>query len=288
MKRPCPLFLFLLLMALGTRTAAAQDPKPYLAVGDSIPFGYNPTVPPGDLAAYLGYPVDVAGVLNLALTNASCPGQTSGGFINVAATDNGCNNEWRKLGLPLFVTYSSLAESQLEYAVTFLREHRGTALVTITIGGDDLLLLEDACTAQFPGNLAAIESCDLAGLGDVLVNYAKNLATIYLAIRFEARYAGPIVAVNYFSSDYVNGVETTAIAELNDVTLGVTALFGGRVADAFSAFEKASAAGGGLPCAPNVGLAFTNAAAPGGCDVHPTPLGQQLIANLVVQALHRD
>lgn len=278
--------LVFVLMCFGIGTAAAQHPKLYLALGDSIPFGYNPTVALGDLPDYHGYPQYVSGLLRLALTNASCPGQTSGSFLNVAAPDNGCN-EWRAFGLPLFVTYSSLAQSQLDYAVSFLRDNPKTSLVTITIGGDDLLLLEHECTAQNT-TPAAIESCVLAGLGDVLLAFAKNLTAIYLAIRIDARYEGPIVAANYFSSDYANAIETTSLSELNEITLGLTTLFGGRVADAFSAFERASTSSSGLPCAPDVGLAFPNPSAPGGCDVHPTLLGQQLIAKLVLQALEGD
>jgi len=285
MKRLSGLVLVLMCLALGT--AAAQDPRPYLALGDSIPFGYNPTVALGDLVDYHGYPQSVSAALNLALSNASCPGQTSASFINVAAPDNGCN-EWRAFPLPLFMTYSSLAQSQLNYAVSFLLQNPGTSLVTLTIGGDDLLRLRNNCTEQFMNDPAMIENCELAGLGDVLVTFAKNLTDIYLAIRFEARYEGRIVAVNYLSSDYANAIETTSLAELNGITLGLTTLFGGRVADAFSAFKEASAASGGLPCAPGVGLAFPNAAAPGGCDVHPTTLGQQLIAHLVVKALRQD
>jgi hypothetical protein len=96
----------------------------------------------------------------------------------------------------------------------------------------------------------------------VLLTFAKNLTAIYLAIRIEARYEGPIVAANYFSSDYANAIETTSLSELNEITQGLTTLFGGRVADAFSAFERASTSSGGLPCAPDVGLAFPNPSAP--------------------------
>lgn len=288
----------LVLILLGIGTAAAQAQHKYLALGDSIPFGYNPLIwtPPGPpappanlLSYYHGYPQYVSGLLNLDLWNASCPGETSSSFL-VGPPDNGCS-EWRS-GLPLlygevplFVSYTSFMETQKEYAVSFLAAHPDTKLVTITIGGDGLLLLEDTCAAKYMDDAADIEKCELAGLGDVLVTFARNLTSIYLAIRFEARYEGPIVAVNYFSSDYANAVETTSLTELNGITLFLTRVFGGRVADAFSAFQKASAASGGLPCAAAVGLAFPNPPGPGGCDVHPTVAGQELIANLVLQAL---
>jgi len=93
------------------------------------------------------------------------------------------------------------------------------------------------------------------------------------------------VAVNYPSSDYADAIETTSLTELNGITQFLTTIFGGRVADAFSAFQKASAVYGGLPCAAAVGLAFPNPLVPGGCDVHPTVEGQELIANLLLQAL---
>ena len=150
----------IVMMLLGIGTAAAQDPAPYLALGDSVPFGYNPLIwtPPGPppppanlLGYYHGFPQYVSGALNLALANASCPGETSRSFL-VGPPDNGCS-EWRS-GLPLldevplFVTYTPSMETQKEYAVSFLAEHRNTKLVTITIGGDDLLVLEDKCAAQ--------------------------------------------------------------------------------------------------------------------------------------------
>ena len=148
------------------------------------------------------------------------------------------------------------------------------------LGGDDLLLLKQACATK--ANPAA---CELEGLGNVLADYARNLTEIYLAIRFGARYEGPIVAANYFSPDYTSALDDIAIASLNAVTLSVSAAFGGKIADVFSAFQAASVAGGGLPCSPAVGLAFPNPAPPGGCNVHPTVAGQKLIANWVVDAL---
>src|ERR1700720_564239 len=90
------------LMLVGIGTARAQKPnKPYLALGDSIPLGFNPLVPLGDLLDYHGYPEYVSQFLPLDLANASCPGETSSSFLNVAAPDRGCH-EWRAAGLPLF------------------------------------------------------------------------------------------------------------------------------------------------------------------------------------------
>jgi len=269
------------LVLLGAGIAAAQN-KSYLALGDSIPWGFNPTAPLPDLPNlpdYHGYPQFVAASSNLDLTNASCGGETSASFINVTAPDNGCH-EYRSLGGPLFVTYNGLNQSQLNFAIAYLRTHRTTKLVTITIGGDDLRLLQIGCIGQ-----ADPQVCELNGLGSVLGNYSKHLSAIYFAIRFEAGYFGPIVAANYFSPDYTNTLDDLAIGSLNAITLSVTAAFGGKVADVFSAFQAASVAGGGLPCAPAVGLAFVNPLPPGGCDVHPTFAGQQLIAHLVQNAL---
>src|SRR5664280_232851 len=69
------------------RTGSGQHQRQsqYLALGDSIPFGYNPLlmpVPPATTPApvvtdFVGYPELAAPKLKLALTNASCPGQTA-------------------------------------------------------------------------------------------------------------------------------------------------------------------------------------------------------------------
>ncbi len=301
MKRTFEFVLVLTVLAIST--AAAQDraafPEhrgPYLALGDSDPFGYNqfltnlaaaayglpPTIPlPDVLLSYSGYPQDVSELLKLDLTNASCPGQTSSGFLYypppVLEPDNGCD-QWRAAGLPLFVTYASVSETQEGYATSFLAAHRDTRLVTITIGGDDLLVLQATCGGS--------ESCVEAGLPGVLLRFTTNLTEIYTGIR-STGYDGPIVAVNYASPDYTKTgeTETDAVSALNSAILSVTELFGGKVADVFSAFKLASGAEG-LPCA--VGLSFFTPPSGPGCDVHPTPLGQLVIGQLVLKTLGED
>ena len=92
MNRVSQVILVLVLVLLGIGTAAAQGNPSYLGVGDSIPFGFNPTIPltapfTNLLSNYHGYPQYVSGLLNLSLTNASCPGQTSSSFIDVGAPE---------------------------------------------------------------------------------------------------------------------------------------------------------------------------------------------------------
>src|SRR5258706_8341384 len=260
--------LFASIFALLGIARAEGQPKSYLALGDSVPFGFNPFITLGDLPDYHGYPQFVSGSLNLNLANASCVGETSTSFFDVTAPDLGCH-EWRAAPAPLFVTYSSLTQSQADYAVSFLRANPNTRLVTITIGGNDLGLLQATCEAEFTSP-ADVANCEIRGLAPVYAKFARNLIAIYSAIRFRADYKGPIVAVNYFSPNYNNALDTGSLAGLDAIILSVTAAFGGKVADAFSAFQHASVHGGGLPCAPNVGLALTN---PGGtCNPHPTVL----------------
>src|SRR5579864_5090783 len=115
--------------------------SPYLALGDSLAFGYTPAVPLGDLADYHGYPQLVASQYPLQLTNASCFGETSGHFVNLSLLpDLGCAS-WRAT-LPMFVTYQP-NETQLKYAVHFLKTNKNTGLITIDIGINDLGVLLD-------------------------------------------------------------------------------------------------------------------------------------------------
>src|SRR6185369_1915607 len=88
-------------------SAVAQDvPRNtrYLALGDSIAFGYNPLVIPVNLDKYMGYPEIVSDALHRKVANASCFGESSGSFLVSGAPDAGCA-QWRA-ALPLKVPYS--------------------------------------------------------------------------------------------------------------------------------------------------------------------------------------
>ena len=44
---------------MATPALAAESPT-YLALGDSVPFGYSPLVAPSDADGFIGYPEDLA------------------------------------------------------------------------------------------------------------------------------------------------------------------------------------------------------------------------------------
>src|SRR5690349_10068078 len=111
----------LALIAAPASAANRGGTPQYLALGDSLAFGYQPT---RDFTQ--GYVQQLYATLHakqpaLALTNLGCPGETS-----------------RTLRLGGRCPYPNGA-SQLDTAVAFLRAHRHSVrLVTIDIGGNDV------------------------------------------------------------------------------------------------------------------------------------------------------
>jgi lysophospholipase L1-like esterase len=265
-------------IALGIGLAYGEDhekPKknhPYLALGDSLAFGFSPLVMPiGDLSQYHGYPQLVAAQYPFKLTNASCYGETSGHFLNLSdLPDLGCAS-WRA-SLPLFVSYSP-TETQLDYAVNFLTTHKHTSLVTIDIGLNDLgVLLELTCQ----GNV----DCATAGEPGVLAAYSQHLLTMYGSIR-KTGYSGPIVAVTVYAMNYSDPTEVGGIIPLNAILASITTAFGGRIADSFTAFQTAAAPYQGNTCATGLEVKLSATT----CDRHPSAAGQALIAKLVLDQI---
>src|SRR5947209_8059795 len=121
----------------------------YLALGDSVTFGYEEaTVVPApnyhDPRSFVAYPELAGRELRLKVVNAACAGETSASFINTSAQSNGCENSlgsktgYRTL-FPLHVRYRG---SQLAFAVSYLRSHRRVRLVSLMLGANDLFLCQ--------------------------------------------------------------------------------------------------------------------------------------------------
>src|SRR5258708_31071642 len=75
--------------ALRSTLAASNPPPPYLALGDSVAFGYSPLVDPSDPHHFSGYPTPAALALKKSLTNTSCPGEPSSHVIDLSGSHQG-------------------------------------------------------------------------------------------------------------------------------------------------------------------------------------------------------
>jgi GDSL-like lipase/acylhydrolase family protein len=247
----------------------------YLALGDSVAFGYVPpdaVSPPDyfDPSSFVGYPEDVAQALHLRVSNASCPGETTASFFVPGAQSNGCENSpgspiGYRTEYPLHVRY---AGTQMLYALRYLATHRNTRLVTIDIGANDVFLCQET---------TADKCASPAELQAVLKKIEVNLAVIYALIRDVARYHGPLVALTYYSLSYSDPTQVAGTEALNSAIASVTEKFGGKVADGFAAFEWPSLAAGGTPCAAGLLIKVSE----GGCNIHPSPAGHQLLAQAI-------
>lgn len=252
---------------LATAPAAGAAPVSgglYLALGDSVPFGYSPLVKrPADPSRYVGYPELIGRATGLTVTNLSCPGQASGGMNALSGEDNGCFR-FRRIA-DLHVDYPG---SQLSAAVAFLRKHPRTQAVTVMLGGNDLFL----CQAKPNG-------CDLTEFEATLEAYKANLAVTFAALR--RVYSGRIVVVGYYSTDYNDSLTTLAVQVANFWAAWIAGEYGGTYADGFTVFKDAAAAAGGDTC--KAGLLIVTPSS--GCDVHLSPKGARLMARTVRAAI---
>jgi len=282
-------FLVIALVLLGAvpARAAQHEGEDFLALGDSVAFGYDPLARDfSNPESFIGYPEALAKLLEVDVTNASCPGEASGGFISLGSPlDNGCRDfRFGTAQTPPFPLHEKYKTAQLDFAVKYLRHHRETRLVTIDLGGNDLFVLLRTCQNN--------PTCVFNGLPQTLQTLGANLGEIYRRIRVDAGYRGQIVALTYYALDYTDTQGAQIIAAVNSVVEAVTIAAGGQVASGFAAFLAASAAAGapGKPCA--AGLLIRLPAPTLTCDVHPSPAGRDVLARaikpLVAIAVRKD
>ena len=246
----------------------------YLALGDSVPFGFRessnlPTPNYPDATSFVGYPEDVGARLGLKVANASCPGETAASLVEASAPSNGCETNAAgtrpgyRARFPLHVDYPN---AQLAYAKSYLRRHPDTRLVSLMIGANDLFRCEentaDECASELPATLAAI---------------GAHVSKILKILRRNARYAGQIVLVDYYSLDYTDPASNAFSQTLNSALNAAGAPYGVELADGYGAFETAAAAAGGDTCAAGLLTTLTT----GGCGIHPSVAGQQVLAGAV-------
>ncbi len=245
----------------------------YLALGDSLAFGYsqakfNSLYPNENPAAYdTGYVDDFGRVLalvhpHLAIVNDGCPGETTDSFINGPCA--------YQLSFPLHHPYAGgPSSSQLSDALAYIAAHPGAVNpITIDIGANDALgLIEGSCKLE--------PACIAAGAPAVFAHVGANLGLILGQLRAAAPRAEIVVLglYNPFGSQIPGGNELTAA--LNQVMAGVAASVGARFADPLPIFNPPGALEQPTICL------LTNMCTPLR-DIHPTDLGYAALAGLVL------
>jgi lysophospholipase L1-like esterase len=247
----------------------------YLALGDSLAYGYQPTHVTGQ-----GYVDQLYAKLHaengrLALTNLGCPGEDTGSMLHGGV----CTYPGR--------------HSQLDTALAFLREHRSrVSLITLNIGANDV----DGCVNS--GTLD--QACIVQGLVAVALNTTQIVARL--------RAAAPhtkIVAMTYydpFLAAWLTGTAGHALAQqsvqlsgiFNGILSGLYRSAGFRIADVSAAFSTNDLSTlVPLPGVGNVPLAVARicqwtwmcAPAPLGPDIHANQQGYAVIAQTFKAAL---
>ena len=269
-------------------TANLSQQKTLLALGDSIAFAWDPTMPTVnghvDATKYRGY-ADILGErLGVAVENSACPGEASGSFLDAKAEDNGCRQNRTQYKMH---SDWGTAKTQMEYAVSSLQKSIAAGnppeIVTLSIGGNDLLLLEKSCKSW--GFVTA--GCEVAKLPFAEHAYGSHLEQIIKTID-DTGYRGTMVIVTTHAPDYSDMVANFGLgrfnSEIRESVKHVQEHLNMRVvvADGFEAFKKEADKFGGKTC--ETGLLVKN---PDGktCDIHPSLAGHKVLADAIQAAI---
>jgi lysophospholipase L1-like esterase len=240
----------------------------YVALGDSLAAGFQPTTGDNKTDGYVGY---VAATVRATypktrLVNLACSGETTTTMIDG--------------GLCSYRTASQLGD-----ALQFIHAHRNhLRLITIDIGANDVgRCVRDDGTIDF--------DCLSKGLAAL----TANLPTIFNRLRAAAPNV-QIVAVNYydpFLADWLTGpdgrdlahLSVALVATLNSFIATAATAVDGTIADVFTAFQTTNFT---IITVPGLGRVPTNVAII--CrltwmcvlqDVHPNDAGYALIGATV-------
>ena len=251
--------LVVLALRPGASATAATTVGPktyYLALGDSLAWGYQPN---GQF--FQGYDMDLyehlVGHGTLLEANLGCLGETTITFIN-----GGCPDA--------YIHKYPYSGAQLSAALTFIRQHPGqVSPVTIDIGANDVRPLINPSTCAAPS--ATVFSQTLA-------TFDSNFSSILAQLRTALQGTGDLVTMNYYfpyqnqCPNLLPDVETfnqhlAADAQQNGVP----------VADVFGAFGGATE--------PNPNLCTYTWICSSYHDIHATSQGYVVIAQQVENAL---
>ncbi len=231
----------------------------YLALGNSISFGYQP-----NLDFSNGFVDDVFTDLQKAnvtdLVNYACAGETSTTMIS-----GNCSGR--------LIHHNAYTGPQLDAAISFLNQHAGTVNpVTLDIGSNDVLpdWNSGTCTASANG-MADLATLDTNLTGTILPRLIAALGTHYRT--------GDLVLLNYYNPFARQCPDSAAFVNtLNSHLAADAARFEVPVADVYAAF------GGDAHMADHI-CDYTWICDAQFHDLHPTTQGYRVIASAVESAL---
>lgn len=285
--RTVALLLGVALLALVPAVAQARKPKPvYVALGDSLSVGVQPTAagPSGNTSQ--GYPRQLASqVGGLKLVDYGCGNATSGSFIvGKRACAPKLNPGYKQ---------TSGANSQLATAEKYLRKHRKTVkFVTLDIGANDVASCGEGGGIDLP--------CVQKGIAEI----KKNVPTLAKRLRKAAGKNIPIAGMTlydpflqqWFASPAIASASVTlARDQVNKVLIAAYKQGGFKIADVATAFgtykpfSQTTTYGGrsDVPVAVANICTYTWMCAPKprGPNIHANKAGYKLIATTFRKAL---
>ena len=278
----CVLAALLAALALLLSASGASATKPqrtYLALGDSLAFGYqqarfNELFPNENPAAFdTGYVDDFGHFLlkthrDIAVVDDGCPGETTDSFINGPCL--------YQLAFPLHHPYiDGPTSSQLSDALAYLYANPGTVSpITLDIGANDALAVAEHICAFAP-------QCIAEHAPGLIEHISANLGLILSDLRGAAPDAKIVVLGLYdpFDEKLPGSDQLTAL--INEAMAGVASTVGARFADPLPLFNPPGSTEEETICrltnmCPEGTIDLT-----GKGDIHPSDLGYEVLANLI-------
>jgi hypothetical protein len=248
---------------------AITGSKTFLSLGDSIAFGFNPLVAPTPVSNYVGYPEFIASKGNK-VTNASCPGESSGSFLDATAPDTGCRGFKAQ-----FALHADYETTQMAFLLSVLKK-TNFSYITLNLGANDLFLLQGACQ----GDVTCIQN----GLPGVVQAYSANLNKGFdqvVAADLASKCKGKFIGVTTYATNYNDPLAVPALTAINSAlrTFTTSQRVSGKVVDGFEEFRLASLAFGGDACAAGLLIKKPDNT----CDIHPSQKGREILGAAILK-----
>jgi lysophospholipase L1-like esterase len=286
-------------LVLAPTAGAANTGNTYLALGDSLAYGYHaaqfkaefPAINPASFND--GYVDDFGGFLklfhpSLQVTNDGCPGETTETMIKGSGIPGYCAGGPTGTPFPQVWLHHPYAGggSQLADALAILKANPNVSPITLDIGANDVLQFI-AHTCGFPATYTCTEAQVAAEFGHI----ATNVGVILAQLRAAAPKASIVFVSQYNPYPTVlkpEGTGDASVEALNKALKGVAAAFGASFANNLQVFNYSGTHGGKESGDIPTICAFT-AMCPGGvfnpaspeADIHPTKAGYGVMAGIV-------